>query len=984
MAKKILCMFITLAMMMGQICFAADETYDERAIVGDMGRAYRYEFSNFNSDGQIVSGNVSVNDGLLCFDGEGSYLANVFAVDSTWALKVRFKYTGAGVGMMVRSGAQRLKMHINEGTFGYLDSTNPNNHQWTDTVKHGENIWYEYIITVKDLCAEYYRRAEGEDKYTKVWTAPHMTTGGGNEGAQFFTSGGSVAQIDYFYVYKPGVPDLPDPPDPGEYVITDEETVLGFNDRTYCVEDFEDDEVADGFNVSEAQISGGCLNMTAQGGQKTVNYDSSLPDECFLNFRMRFGSAANITMYKGTHRFILNINPKLITANVVGTTTHQVRLDKSIENQWYDWLIKLSSDSKATVYYKESDSDKYESLYSELEFGVNSGRGLKLQTGSEGYVEIDYLRVYGGMYIENGGITSADGSVSAKATALFDLPSGLNARNIAGILAVYDKYGYMKSSDIRTYLAEPGKEVAVSLSVNEDIGDCNAAFMLWDSLLNYQPLTDVCSTAEDTTDAGITVGDGVNVSAYLNTVSVSGTTEANKFVTIGLSPDEQSESIVNIKQIKTDSNGKFAAAVRLDAEKYDSGVYYVHTAVKGSPKQTLTAELYGRNDFETMIEDFRKARDDGTLQTVSEKYFDILCGSDVDKTLYSKIIAQKLETELDDESFADMKEFIEDMAAVAEYANKYTVAVETVNKACKNENWAEIKKTIFSDYAECFGLDESVLSGIENEKRLFSRMYGKSYENISEVCGAVQKAADDEKAAEIAERNNSGIGGGSSGGSRVKTPSIGVGGNAVNLVEPTEPKTPDTVPSAPFADETNVPWAADSITMLRQRGIVSGSGDGYFYPERAVTRAEFLKMIMKVFRTEIAENGVESGFSDVGRDYWGCDYIITAAKLGIINGDENGRFNPDADITRADMATVVKRVADMNGIELVAVAPSVIFSDAYLIPEYAYDSIADLQQAGILSGDNGRFNPVANLSRAEAAVVFGRLLSTYGEELMNE
>ena len=140
-------------------------------------------------------------------------------------------------------------------------------------------------------------------------------------------------------------------------------------------------------------------------------------------------------------------------------------------------------------------------------------------------------------------------------------------------------------------------------------------------------------------------------------------------------------------------------------------------------------------------------------------------------------------------------------------------------------------------------------------------------------------------------------------------------------------------------------------------------------------------MVMKVFRTDTDTETAEIMLNDVNKDYWGYDYIVTAVKLGIVKGDENGNFNGDDGITRADMAVIVRRMTDKKQITLAHTEPSVIFSDAYLIPKYAYDDISDLQQAGILSGDGDVFNPTGNLSRAEAAVVFERLLKTYGEEL---
>lgn len=473
-----------------------------------------------------------------------------------------------------------------------------------------------------------------------------------------------------------------------------------------------------------------------------------------------------------------------------------------------------------------------------------------------------------------------------------------------------------------------------------------------------------------------------DISSYLNIVSVSGQAEPNKFVTIGVSEDEQSENLVNVKQTKTDSSGLFGGLVGLDPEKYDSGTYYIHVAVKGTAKYTQSVELTGKNDFENMISNFKDAFANENYEAAAEKYFDVLCGVNVEKSLYSKVISERAKEEFDTAAFENIKEFAEHIKAAAEYANKYAVAISEVNTAAKNEKWAEIKKAVFEDYGDCFGIDKSVLNGINDEKSLFTRMFNKSYTSISEICDALDEAVKAEKSAQDSgKKNNSGggsSGGGYTGGGKVSAP---IGGNIINVIKQPKEQIPENLPSEPFADENDVSWAAGSITLLRQKGIINGSGDGYFYPNRSVTRTEFLKMVMKVFRTDTDTETAEIMLNDVNKDYWGYDYIVTAVKLGIVKGDENGNFNGDDGITRADMAVIVRRMTDKKQITLAHTEPSVIFSDAYLIPKYAYDDISDLQQAGILSGDGDVFNPTGNLSRAEAAVVFERLLKTYGEEL---
>ena len=95
-------------------------------------------------------------------------------------------------------------------------------------------------------------------------------------------------------------------------------------------------------------------------------------------------------------------------------------------------------------------------------------------------------------------------------------------------------------------------------------------------------------------------------------------------------------------------------------------------------------------------------------------------------------------------------------------------------------------------------------------------------------------------------------------------------------------------------------------------------------------------------------------------------------KTGITQADisrlENGNANPDADITRQDMAVVLHRASAYCEIALDKVNSRAVFEDKEEISDYAVESVEELQQAGIINGNgSGSFMPMAFATRAEAA-----------------
>lgn len=177
-----------------------------------------------------------------------------------------------------------------------------------------------------------------------------------------------------------------------------------------------------------------------------------------------------------------------------------------------------------------------------------------------------------------------------------------------------------------------------------------------------------------------------------------------------------------------------------------------------------------------------------------------------------------------------------------------------------------------------------------------------------------------------------------------------------------------------FSDMQHVDWAVDSIEELAAKGVVEGVGEGRFAPDDAVTRAEFIAMLMRAF--DRIDLDAVSTLSDVELGAWYSHAVASAQKLGIIEGREDGTFGAHDPISRQDMAVMLQRFMKQADLlqEQEPDAPEAAFTDEADIAAYAVHSVRSMGSKGIMVGfDNGRFAPLQSTTRAEAAVVIHRL-----------
>lgn len=168
-----------------------------------------------------------------------------------------------------------------------------------------------------------------------------------------------------------------------------------------------------------------------------------------------------------------------------------------------------------------------------------------------------------------------------------------------------------------------------------------------------------------------------------------------------------------------------------------------------------------------------------------------------------------------------------------------------------------------------------------------------------------------------------------------------------------------------FSDVPATHWAAKAVLLASQLGIVKGEPSGEFNGSDNVTRATFAEMIVRALGIDTA--GEHGSFSDTD-GHWADAYIRALHRAGIVNGTGKGAFNPDQEITRAEMAAILARILDMSA------ANGTKFSD--IDDNWAADYINQLSQAGIVNGvGDGKFAPKATATRDQSAVIIMRMLN---------
>ncbi|HEU4963846.1 MAG TPA: S-layer homology domain-containing protein, partial [Bacilli bacterium] len=113
--------------------------------------------------------------------------------------------------------------------------------------------------------------------------------------------------------------------------------------------------------------------------------------------------------------------------------------------------------------------------------------------------------------------------------------------------------------------------------------------------------------------------------------------------------------------------------------------------------------------------------------------------------------------------------------------------------------------------------------------------------------------------------------------------------------------------SVSFTD-IDASWAKADIELLANKLLVNGYNDGSFNPAGNITRAEFVTLLARGLGFE--QNAADASFSDVTADDWYAGYLQPIVDAGIVNGFEDGTFRANNNITRQDAVVMLTRAVE--------------------------------------------------------------------------
>ena len=187
---------------------------------------------------------------------------------------------------------------------------------------------------------------------------------------------------------------------------------------------------------------------------------------------------------------------------------------------------------------------------------------------------------------------------------------------------------------------------------------------------------------------------------------------------------------------------------------------------------------------------------------------------------------------------------------------------------------------------------------------------------------------------------------------------------------------PATTPPAqevlPFADVAKDQWFYDAVEYVYSKELMDGVSETAFAPDATLSRGMVATVLYRL-AGEPASAGESAAFPDVTSDAWFAKAVSWASAEQIVTGYDDGKFYPDGNITREELAVMLWRYAKAAGKDTGTTGDLSAFSDTAAVSSWAVKALTWCVEQGILTGrDSGILDPGGTATRAEAAAILMR------------
>ena len=175
----------------------------------------------------------------------------------------------------------------------------------------------------------------------------------------------------------------------------------------------------------------------------------------------------------------------------------------------------------------------------------------------------------------------------------------------------------------------------------------------------------------------------------------------------------------------------------------------------------------------------------------------------------------------------------------------------------------------------------------------------------------------------------------------------------------------------PFTDVSASHWAHDDITYVYENDLMNGTDGSLFSPESTTTRAQVATILYRLAGQPAAN--WENPFWDVPASAWFHDAVTWAWENDITGGVSSTHFGAGNAVTREQLAAFLYRYAQDQGYDTSARADLSGYSDAGLVSSYATEALSWANATGLITGTTATtLSPQGSATRAQVATILSR------------
>ncbi len=175
-----------------------------------------------------------------------------------------------------------------------------------------------------------------------------------------------------------------------------------------------------------------------------------------------------------------------------------------------------------------------------------------------------------------------------------------------------------------------------------------------------------------------------------------------------------------------------------------------------------------------------------------------------------------------------------------------------------------------------------------------------------------------------------------------------------------------------FSDTNSEQWYSDAVDYCYENELVNGVTADRFAPNHSLTRAQLVTILYRLEGNPKTEGTLE--FTDVNTGSFYSDAVLWASKNQIVNGYENGTFQPNRNITREQLATILFRYVQYKDADSGSRSDLAGFEDAGKISNFAKEAFQWAVENEIVNGVTAtQLKPYGQATRAQAAQLLYKL-----------